>query len=70
LCDASNQPRPRGIAQIAQVVRRPEDVAPFVSESFGGSVAKGISLTPPGELLALSQPYLRACEMWAVDPFR
>lgn len=67
---ASNHLRPRGITHIAQVVRRPEDDAPFVSESFGGSVSPGISLTPLGDWLALSQPYLRACEMWAVDPFR
>ncbi|WP_213768646.1 hypothetical protein [Caballeronia sp. dw_19] len=67
---ASNHPRPRGITHIVQVVRRPEDDAPFVSESFGGSVPPGISLTPLGEWLALSQPRLRAGEMWAVDPFR
>jgi hypothetical protein len=67
---ASNHPRPRGITHIVQVVRRPEDDAPFVSESFGGSVLPGISLTPLGEWLALSQPHLRAGEMWAVDPFR
>ena len=67
---ASNHPRPRGITHIVQVVRRPEDDAPFVSESFGGSVSPGISLTPLGEWLALSQPRLRASEMWAVDPFR
>jgi hypothetical protein len=67
---ASNHSRPRGITHIVQVVRRPEDDAPFVSESFGGSVSPGISLTPLGEWLALSQPRLRAGEMWAVDPFR
>ena len=67
---ASNHPRPRGITHIVQVVRRPEDDAPFASESFGGSVSPGISLTPLGEWLDLSQPHLRAGEMWAVDPFR
>ena len=67
---ASNHPRPRGITHIVQVVRRPEDDAPFVSEAFGDSVSPGISLTPLRERLALSQPYLRAGEMWAVDPFR
>ncbi|WP_143325696.1 hypothetical protein [Caballeronia sordidicola] len=67
---ASNHPRPRGITHIAQIVRRSEDDAPFVSESFGGSVSPGISLTPLGEWLDLSQPRLRAGEMWAVDPFR
>jgi hypothetical protein len=67
---ASNHPRPRGITHIVQVVRRPEDSAPFVSESFGGAVSPGISLTPLEEWLAQSQPHLRAGEMWAVDPFR
>ncbi|MCI0150176.1 hypothetical protein KNO81_30295 [Paraburkholderia sediminicola] len=67
---ASNHPRTRGITHIVQVVRRPEDDAPFVSESFGGSVSPGISLTPLREWLALSQPHLCAGEMWAVDPFR
>lgn len=67
---ASNHPRPRGITHIVQIVRRPKDDAPFVSESFGGLVSPGISLTPLGEWLALSQPHLRAGEMWAVDSFR
>jgi len=67
---AGNHPRPRGITHIVQVVRRSADDAPFVSESFGGSVSPGISLTPLGEWLDLSQLHLRAGEMWAVDPFR
>ena len=67
---ASNHPRPRGITHIAQVVCRPEDGARFVSESFGGSVSPGISLTPLTEWLALSESRLRAGEMWVVDPFR
>ena len=67
---AGNHPRPRGITHIVQVVHRSEDDAPFVSESFSGSVSPGISLTPLGEWLDLSQPHLRAGEMWAVDPFR
>lgn len=67
---ASNHPRPRGITHIVQVVRRPEDSAPFVSESFSGAVSPGIGLTPLEEWLAQSQPHLRAGEMWAVDPFR
>jgi len=67
---AKNHPRPRGITHIVQVVRRPEDGAPFVSESFGGSVSPGISLTPLEKWLAESQPHLRAGEIWAVDPFR
>jgi hypothetical protein len=67
---ATNHPRPRGITHIVQVVRRPEDGAPFVSEAFGGSPLPGISLTPLAEWLALAQPRIRAGEVWAVDPFR
>ncbi|WP_143809063.1 hypothetical protein [Paraburkholderia susongensis] len=67
---ANNHPRPRGITHIVQMVRRPADNEPFVSESYGGSVAPGISLTPLVEWLARVEPYRRAGEMWAVDPFR
>jgi hypothetical protein len=66
---ANNHPRSRGITHIAQIVRRPDDGALFVSESFGGSAPPGISLTPLAEWLVLSQPCLRAGEMWAVDAF-
>jgi hypothetical protein len=67
---AKNHPRPRGITHIVQVVRRPEDEAPFVSESFGGSVPPGIRLTPLGQWLARARRHLHAGEIWAVDPFR
>jgi hypothetical protein len=67
---AINHPRPRGITHIVQIVRRPEDDAPFVSEAFGGSVAAGISLTPLAEWLARSQPPILANEVWAVDAFK
>jgi hypothetical protein len=67
---ANNHPRPRSITHIVQVVRRPEDDAPFVSESFGGSVPPGISLTPLSEWLFHAEPRLDADEIWAVDPFR
>jgi hypothetical protein len=67
---AINHPRPRGITHIVQIVHRPEDDAPFVSEAFGGSVAAGISLTPLAEWLARSQPHILANEVWAVDPFK
>jgi hypothetical protein len=67
---AANHPRPRGITHIVQVVRRPADDAPFVSQSFGGSTPPGLTLTPLAEWLALSQPRLSAGEVWAVDPFR
>jgi len=67
---ATNHPRSRGITHVVQVVRRPEDDAPFVSEAFGGSPLSGISLTPLAEWLVLAQSRIEACEMWAVDPFR
>jgi hypothetical protein len=67
---ATNHPRPRGITHIVQVVRRPEDDAPFVSESFGGAVSPGVSLTPLEEWLSQSPSHLCADGMWAVDPFR
>ena len=43
---ASNYPCPRGITHNAQVVRRLQDDAPFVSESFVSSVSPVISLKP------------------------
>ncbi|NPT41664.1 hypothetical protein GNZ12_10085 [Paraburkholderia sp. 1N] len=67
---AINLPRPRGITHIVQIVRRPEDDAPFVSEAFGGSVAPGIRLTPLAEWLARSHPHTLANEVWAVDAFK
>lgn len=67
---AANHPRPRGITHIVQLVRRPEDDAPFVSESFGGSAPPGLTLTALAEWLARWQPRLSAAEAWAVDPFR
>jgi hypothetical protein len=67
---ANNHPRSRGITHIVQVVCCPEDGAQFVSESYGGSVSPGISLTPLAEWLASSENHLRAGEMWIVDPFR
>jgi hypothetical protein len=66
---AINHPRLRGITHIVQVVRRPDDDAPFVSESFDGSVS-GIRLTPLAQWLARAQPTIGASEAWAVDPFR
>lgn len=67
---ANNHPRTRGITHIAQIVRRPIDGTPFVSESFGYLSNPGITLT------ALDNWLVRATEldgfegMWAVDPFR
>jgi hypothetical protein len=66
----ANHPRPRGITHIVQVVRSPENDAPFVSESFGGSTPPGLTLTPLADWLTLWQPSLSAGEAWAVDAFR
>ncbi len=67
---ATNYPRPRSITHVVQIVRRPQDGAPFVSEAFGGAVPPGIRLTPVAEWLASAHPRLLASEAWAVDPFR
>ena len=66
----ANHPRPRGITHIAQVVRRPEDDAPFVSESIGSAVPPGIRLMPLSDWLTLMQSRVQADDLWAVDPFR
>jgi len=42
----ADHPRPRGITHVAQVVRRPHDGAPFVSDSISTAVPPGIRLTP------------------------
>jgi len=67
---AANRPRVRGITHIVQIVRRPQDDAPFVSESFGDPVRPGISLTPLADWLVRSQPLLQLDAVWAVDAFR
>jgi hypothetical protein len=67
---AANHPRPRGITHVVQIVRRPENGPPFVSESFGGSTPPGLTLTPLADWLTLWQPRLSAGDAWAVDPFR
>ena len=66
----ADHPRPRGITHVAQVVRRPEDDAPFVSESIGSAVPPGIRLMPLADWLALMRSRIGADEFWAVDPFR
>ncbi|CAN5129448.1 hypothetical protein BH10PSE10_BH10PSE10_13870 [soil metagenome] len=67
---AANHPRPRCITHIVQIVRRPKDGAPFVSESFGDSTPPGLHLTPLEDWLTLWQARLSANEAWAVDSFR
>jgi hypothetical protein len=67
---ARNHPRSRDITHVVQLVRRPDDDAVFVSESFGGSTPPGVSLTPLTDWLGKWRPSLLAGEAWAVDPFR
>ena len=65
---AANYPRSRGITHIVQVVRRPQDDAPVVSEAIGVEPA-GIRLTPVAEWLASWHAAMQNREAWAVDPF-
>ncbi|MCP3725327.1 hypothetical protein M3I53_19735 [Paraburkholderia sp. CNPSo 3272] len=67
---AANHPRVRGVTHIVQIVRRPEDDVPFVSESFGDPVRPGISLMSLADWLVRSQPLVQAEALWAVDAFR
>jgi hypothetical protein len=66
---AKNYPRSRGITHIVQVVRRPTDDAPFVSESLGRDDPRGIRLTPLDAWLDSWQPSIVTGNVWAVDPF-
>lgn len=66
---AANHPRPRGITHVVQVVRRPDDDAPFVSESQGWAEPRGLRLLPLAEWLDVSRAWLTSGESWAVDPF-
>ena len=66
----ADHPRPRGITHIAQLVRRPDDDEPFVSDSISTAVPPGIRLTPLADWLSLVQSRLRPADVWAVDPFR
>ena len=66
----ADHPRPRGITHVAQVVRRPQDDAPFVSDSISTAVPPGIRLTPLADWLNLVRSRLRPDDVWTVDPFR
>jgi hypothetical protein len=66
---AKNHPRPRGITHIVQVVRRPDDGAPFVSEAQGWSEPCGLRLMPLAGWLDVTQAYIKRGEAWAVDAF-
>ena len=66
---AENHPRPRGITHVVQVVRRPDDGAPFVSESQGWSEPHGLRLMPLSAWLDVTQAYIKRGEAWAVNAF-
>lgn len=63
-----NHPRLRGINHIAQVLRRPADQAPFVSESYSTGPG-GVRLTPLADWLDANSRHIRDGRAWAVDPF-
>ena len=67
---AANTSRPRGITHIVQVVRRPTDGLPFVSEAAGMFRPPGVRLLSLIDWLEQTESYLRRGTAWAVDPFR
>lgn len=66
---AGNHPRPRGITHVVQVVRRPGDGMPFVSEAQGWAKPRGLRLTPLTDWLVATREFLQRDQAWAVDPF-
>jgi hypothetical protein len=66
---AENHPRPRGITHVVQVIRRPDNGAPFVSEAQGWSEPRGLRLMPLSGWLEVTQDYLKRGEAWAVNAF-
>lgn len=66
---AKNHPRSRGITHVVQMVRRPGDGAPFVSESQGWAEPAGVRLLSLAKWLDVTQAYLRQGEAWAVNAF-
>jgi hypothetical protein len=65
----TNFPRTRGINHIVQVVRRPADQMPFVSEAIGPDDNGGVRLMPLDQWLAAFNSCISAGDAWAVDPF-
>jgi hypothetical protein len=66
---AKNHPRPRGITHVVQVVHRPGDYAPFVSEAQGMFQPYGLRLLPLAHWIDQTQDYLKPDMAWAVMPF-
>jgi hypothetical protein len=67
-----NFPRTRGINHIVQVVRRPTDQIPFVSESIGQENKGGVRLTPLAarRLAPRLRPLYRSRQSMGGRPFR
>ena len=65
----TNFPRTRGINHIVQVVRRPADQMPFVSEAMGPDGKGGLRLMPIDQWLAAFDHCISGGNAWAVDPF-
>jgi hypothetical protein len=65
----TNFPRTRGINHIVQVVHRPADLMPFVSESIGPDNKGGVRLTPLAAWLRNFDRFIAVGKAWAVDPF-
>lgn len=66
---AKNHPRPRGITHVVQVVHRPGDHAPYVSEAQGMTKPYGLRLLPLTEWIERTRDYLKPDMAWAVAPF-
>ena len=66
---AANHERPRGITHVVQLLLRPGDGEPFVSESQGMWKPYGLRLLPLAEWLRATQPLLARGGAWAVDGF-
>jgi hypothetical protein len=65
----TNFVRTRGINHIVQMVRRPADQMPFVSEAIGPDDKGGLRLMPIEQWLAAFDHCISAGNAWAVDPF-
>jgi hypothetical protein len=61
---AANHPRPRGITHVVQIVRRPWDGVPFVSEAQEMTQPYGLRLMPLQEWLERARDYLKPGMAW------
>ncbi len=66
---AKNHPRPRGITHVVQIVHRPGDQAPYVSEAQGMTQPYVLRLLPLAEWIERTRDYLKPDMAWAVNPF-